>query len=380
MPWKTTSVMEERIKFVVRALRPGVNFSGLCREFGVSRRTGYRWLDRFMEAGNILGIRELSRRPHHSPSKTEPKYERRVVELRGDSNWGAKKLQVLLAREGVKLPVITINRIIKRNGLIRPEICHRPALKRFERPLPNDLWQMDFKGDYAVKGGRCYPLAILDDHSRYAVGLYALPGAGSVGVHRSLIRTFERYGLPRAMLMDHDTAWWSPTNGHGLTWLTVDLIKQGIKIYWSGYRHPQTQGKVERFHRTLKDAVKHKGRPRTMAGWYETLAHFLKEYNYIRPHEALGMAVPADRYQPSQRMYKPNPPPWEYPQGSVVKRLNSQGCLDYKRRRYFVCEALRGEQVKIEYLEKSIIISYRHMYIREIELETGRTIPFVKPA
>ncbi len=379
MPWRTTSVMEERIKFIARALQSGVNFSGLCREFRISRRTGYRWLSRYLEVGSIPLVGELSRRPHRSPTRTSIEYERRVIELRMKYGWGGKKLHVILAKESVELPVVTINRIIKRSGLIRPEISHRPALKRFERESPNQLWQMDFKGDIRLTRGRCYPLSILDDHSRFAIGLYALPNQRAEAVDRSLISTFQRHGVPEAMLMDHGTPWWNNNNEHGLTWLSVSLIKQGIKLYWSGIRHPQTQGKVERFHRTLQGSILSRGRPRTMRDCKEAFDRFRDEYNKIRPHEALDMAVPADRYKPSQRVYNPNPLPWEYLQGSIVKRLNTQGCLDYKNRRYFVCEALRNEYVRIEHVDKNILICYRHMYIREIKPETGRTVPFMRP-
>lgn len=379
MPWKATSVMEERIKFIVRAVQPGVNFKALCREFGISRRTGYRWIDRYLEVGSLPRVGELSRRPHRIPNKTDSNYERRVIELRRRYSWGGKKLQVILAREGIKLPVITINRIIKRNGLIEPQISHRPALKRFGRAYPNQLWQMDFKGDFGLRVGRCYPLSILDDHSRFAVGLYALIDQRAETVDCSLVSTFQRYGLIEAMLMDHGTPWWSNNSEHGLTWLSVKLIKQGIRLYWSGIRHPQTQGKVERFHRTLQGSILNKLRPRTMRDCKEAYDRFREEYNKIRPHEALEMGVPADRYQPSRRPYNPQPRPWEYPQGSIVKRLNTQGCLDYKNRRYFVCEALRGEYVRIEHIEKNIIVSYRHMYIREIAMETGKTNPFLRP-
>ncbi len=134
--------------------------------------------------------------------------------------------------------------------------------------------------------------------------------------------------------MDHGTPWWATSSGHGLTRLSVSLIKQGIRLYWSGVGHPQTQGKVERFHRTLKHAVRHHGRPQTLSEWENALHHFLKEYNHVRPHEALQMAVPAERYHPSPKQYNPQPSQWEYLQGAIVKRLNSQGCLDYHHRRY----------------------------------------------
>ncbi len=362
MPWKVTNVMEERIKFIVRALNRDTVFSDLCKEFGVSRSTGYRWLNRYQECCNIFEVKELSRKPHRSPTKTSSEHETRVKALRLRYGWGAKKLRVILGQEGVDLPVITINRILKRQGLVKPEICHRPALKRFERACPNELWQMDFKGDYALRSGRCYPLSILDDHSRFVVGLYALANQKGESVSSCLVDTFERYGLPEAMLMDHGTPWWSNTNGYGLTWLAVSLIKQGIRLYNSGIRHPQTQGKVERFHRTLKDSIRHVGKvsncgkPKTIPEWEKALERFSKDYNFKRPHEALAMRVPADRYKSSPWKYNPNPAEWEYPPGAIVKRLNPQGCLGYNGGRYFVCEALSKEYVQLERVESSLLV------------------------
>jgi len=385
MSWKVASVMEERIKFIVRALNGDFNFSGLCEEFGVSRSTGYRWLNRYRECGSIFEVKELSRKPHSSPTKTSTEYEERIKALRLGHGWGAKKLQVLLAQEGIDLPVVTINRILKRQGLIGSEACHRSALRRFERACPNELWQMDFKGDYTLRSGRCYPLSILDDHSRFVVGLYALGDQKGESVNSCLVDTFERYGLPEAMLMDHGTPWWSNTNGYGLTWLAVSLIKQGIRLYKSGFRHPQTQGKVERFHRTLKDSIRHVGRvsncgnPKTIPEWEKALERFCEEYNYKRPHEALDMKVPANRYKSSSRRYNANPPEWDYPPEAIVKRLNPQGSLDYKGGRYFVCEAMGKEYVQLERVESSLLVKYRQMYIREIFVETGRSAPLILP-
>lgn len=379
MPWKSSSVMEERIRFVIMARREEVNFSALCRGFGISRPTGYLWLNRYQDAGSLSQMGELSRRPHHVPNRTPAVRERRVIALRLKHGWGAKKLRELLLGEGLDMKVATINRILKRNGLIHPKDSHRPAVKHFERSCPNELWQMDFKGDYTLRRGRCYPLSILDDHSRFVVGLYALSRQDTQTVHDRLVGAFEAWGVPEAMLMDHGIPWWGNSNGHGLTRLSVSLINQGIKLYFSGVGHPQTQGKVERFHRTLEHAVQHHGRPTTISGWRELFDFFVDEYNHVRPHEALQMARPADRYQPSRKAYRPSPPEWEYPPGSIVKRLNPQGCLDYNRRRYFVCEALAEQRVRIEHVENKLIVSYRHMYIREIEKETGRSASLLTP-
>lgn len=379
MPWRVTSIMEERMKFIIRVVGGEVSMAAACREFGISRPTGYRWLRRFGEVGNLSGLQDRSRRPHRSPGQTVEEYETRVVALRKQYGWGGKKLADILLDEGIRLRVGAVNRILKRQGLIQPAVGHPPARIRYEREQPNEMWQMDFKGDMAIQGGRCHPLSILDDHSRFAVGVYALTHPGASPVFRCLRTTFETYGIPEAMLMDHGSPWWSTTNGHGLTWLSVALIKQGIKLIWCGYRHPQTQGKVERFHRTMLDSIRHHGCPETLSGWEAALRRFHHEYNYIRPHEAIEMAVPAERYRPSPHSFNPHPREWEYPEGAVVKRLNPQGCLEYRQRRYFVCEALSHEYVRLEVAQNRLLVSYRDMYIREIDLNTGRTLPVIMP-
>lgn len=379
MSWQETNVMEQRIKFVVRASELKGSFSGLCAEFGISRPTGYRWVNRFEEVKQYALLQEKSRRPHHSPTRTPDEIQKEVKNLREKHGWGAKKLHVLLRQKGFSVAVITVNRILKLENLIDAEEICRRALNRFERAFPNELWQMDFKGEYQLCEGCCCPLSILDDSTRFCVGLHALSDQQGESVHACLIETFENYGVPQAMLIDHGTPWWSPTNGYGLTWLTVSLIKQGIEIHLSGVRHPQTQGKVERFHRTLKGAMKHRGVPETLSEWKVALEEFRDEYNNVRPHEALGMAVPASRYKPSDRAYNPDPPEWEYEEGAIVKRLSTQGCLEYNRHRYFVSETLAGERVQIQQAQKQLLIRYRHMYVREIDVETGRTRALIVP-
>lgn len=379
MGWKRTDVSEQRRRFVIRAASGKERLSALCREFGISRPTGYLWRRRYEEAGSVTAVVERSRRPRHSPGQTEPGKEERVVALRREHGWGAKKIAVLLREEGTELTLTTINRILKRRGLVDAKSSHRPALGRFERATPNELWQMDGKGEYAASDGTCYPLSILDDHSRFAVGLYGLPAFTAERVHPCLVRTFERYGVLEAMLMDRGSVWWSTTNGYGLTWLSVRLIEQGIRLYYGRARHPQTQGKVERFHRTLDEAIRHRGKPKKMAEWPGALEEFRETYNERRPHEALGMKRPVERYRASAKVYQPQPREWEYPSGSIVRRLNPAGCLDWEGQRWFVCEALAGRWVRIETLEELLLVSYRHMYVREIDRPRGCTRSLVQP-
>jgi transposase InsO family protein len=377
MPWARTDVGEQRVKFVVRAASGKECMATLCREFGISRPTGYRWWRRFQRAGSVTAMVERSRRPTRSPSQTEPHNEERVVALRRAYGWGAKKIDVLLREQGAALTVTTINRILKRRGLIDKNDSNGPAPERFERAAPNQLWQMDGKGEYRSSDGICYPLSILDDHSRYAVGLYGLSAFTAEQVYPCLVRTFQRYGVPEAMLMDHGSVWWSTTNGYGLTWVAVRLIEQGIQLCYGRVHHPQTQGKVERFHRTLEEAMRHRGKPKQMAAWPGALEEFRQVYNERRPHEALGMKRPVERYRASARLYQAAPRQWEYPSGSAVRRLNPAGCLYWEGQQWFVCEALARQWVQVESVENLLLVSYRHMYVREINRQQRCTRPLV---
>jgi len=379
MPWKQVNVNEQRVAFVLQARERQANISQLCREFGISRDTGHRWLKRAAATHTVMELCESSRRPHHSPKHTGEAIEQRVEQLRQQTGWGAAKLQWLLAREGVRLAVSTVHRILQRRQLIGRKDHHSSAPLRFERPEPNQLWQMDGKGQYRLRQGWCYPLTVLDDHSRYAVGVYALPHWETEQIWPCLEQTFERHGLPQAMLLDHGVPWWSVTNGHGLTQFSVRLIEQGIDLLYGRPYHPQTRGKIERFHRTLDHSVRHRGRPMEFAPWPALLEEFRQQYNQQRPHAALGMQPPAQRYRTSPRPYRAQPPPWEYPSGSTVLRLNTQGCLELGGRRWFVCEALRGKQVRLQRFEERILVSYRHLYVRELHLASGTTSSLVLP-
>ncbi len=381
MPWKESDVRSERIAFVVRARQPGCKLAPLCREFGISRQTGYKWLRRFEEVGSLSALDEQSRRPHHSPHRTPWQIEQRLIELRLRYGWGGRKLSLVLAEEGIRLAPSTADRILKRRGLVRTGQRHRPAVRRFERSQPMELVQMDFKGPYRLRNGAlCYPLSVLDDHSRYALRLDALASQHGHEVRRSLIACFAHYGVPEAMLMDHGNPWWATTNGHGLTRLSVFLIRQGINLIYGGIGHPQTQGKVERFHRTLGEAIGLRPQPQSLEGLQTAFEEFRQLYNQRRPHEALGDLPPARRYRPSRRQYQPNPPDWIYPADSEVRRLSHNGCLYLGQRYYFVCHALAQQRVRLERFEKRILVSYRHMQVREIDLETGRTTAVVRPA
>jgi transposase InsO family protein len=371
MAWGNVDVEEQRMRFVIAASRKEKPFRHLCQEFEISRPTGYEWLRRY-EAGGYAAVVEKSRRPHHSPERTPAEVEQRVMELRQERpDWGARKLQDLLKKDRIELPVITIHRILLRHGLVRAQDRHRPAVKRFERGKPNELWQMDFKGPVGWEAP-VGPLSVLDDCSRYVVVLQGTWSTRAEPVREQLERAFQECGVPEAMLMDHGTPWWNMKAFTGATWLTLWLMKQGIRLYFSGYQHPQTQGKVERFHGAMAAALKRRGYPRKeeRQPW---LDEFKYEYNHVRPHEALEMQTPATVWRQSERRYEPNPRRWEYEQGSEVVKVAPEGHIRVDGRRWEISRALAGEWVQLIRVEERILVYYCRSLVRELDQLSHRS-------
>lgn len=380
MPWKTETVMDQRIEFLLAAKQSGEPLSRLCQRFAISRVTGYKWLRRYEACSSLMGLKEQSRRPHHSPNRTSPRLETRVLQVRDEKGWGAEKIEQVLNREGLFLPAITIHRILKRNGRISEKDSPSLPRKRFARERCNEMAQMDFKGEYLLNaGGKCYPLSFIDDCSRYLLGLWPLESTNGEGVYERLKEHFQQHGMPEEILTDHGVPWYSASNGHGLTRLSVWLIKQGVRLRYSGIGHPQTQGKVERFHRTLKERTRHRGIPLTIQEWRKWAEEFQREYNTERPHKALGMKTPVEVYRMENlRPYQQNPAEWEYGSGEI-KRLDSKGMLYYGGGAYFVCEALSKERVRVDELEGKLVVTFRQISIREIDLQTGRSRAVLLP-
>ena len=379
MPWKTESVMDQRVEFVLRARRREETLAALCREYEISRPTGYLWLHRYQSGGSVQALAEHSRRPLRSPGRTGDELTAAVLAVRDEKGWGGPKIAKVLEQRGLQVTAVTAQRILKRAGRVaKPEL--NKATQRFVREQCNELAQMDFKGEYTLPSEKCYPLSLLDDCSRYLHGLWPLRSTAGEGVKQSLEGYFRESGVPLSLLLDHGTPWFSMRNAHGLTWLAVWLLKQGVILRYSGIGHPQTQGKVERFHQTLKRRTKHRGLPTTMGEWERWALEFRQEYNYERPHEALQMKTPGEVYQAvNLRPYQEQPPEWEY-SGGLVKRLDTQGLLYYRSQTYFVSEALARERVRVDELDDKLLITFRHMTVREIEVRTGKSTAVLLPA
>lgn len=343
MPWKESTCMSQRHEFVMLMNAADSSVSQLCARFGISRKTGYKWRSRF-QAGDLTALTDQSRRPHHSPFRTAANIEERVLSLRSEHPaWGGRKLRArLLALGYPQVPAAsTITAILHRHQQIAPEASlQHQDYKRFEHAAPNDLWQMDFKGDFLTASGRCYPLTVLDDHSRFALALRACPNEKTETVQHALTAAFRRYGLPWRMTMDNGFPWGVYQGGRcRWTRFTVWLLRLGVSVSHSRPFHPQTQGKDERFHRTLKVELLRDYAWRDLQECQKRFEHWRHQYNCERPHEALQMQVPAARYQLSVRPFPERLPAIEYPPDALVRRVQQNGVIYVNNRSYFVGEA-----------------------------------------
>jgi transposase InsO family protein len=348
MPWKETTNMSQKEEFLEQAKADGVNFSALCRLFGVSRKTGYKWLKRGADAA---GLSDLSRRPHHSPRRTAEMIEAQVLEVRKHHKaWGGRKIRRVLQNQGnQQVPAAsTITAILHRHEQIDPDEAqkHKP-MQRFERERPNELWQMDFKGYFALSaGGYCHPLTVIDDHSRFLVGLKACPNQTSETVKTQLTSIFQRFGLPERMLMDNGSAWGFDQESRHTT-LTAWLIQLGIAISHGRPYHPQTQGKDERLNRTLLDEVIKQSSLPNLQESQTVFDDWWHVYNYIRPHEALQLSTPSTRYLPSPRPFPAILPPVTYDADEIIRKVDIVGKIYFHGRTFRISSAFRHQPVAL---------------------------------
>jgi len=368
LPWSQYTVVDQREEFVGFARQPGANVSELCRRFQISRKTGYKWLDR-------ESLEDRSRRPVSSPKRTAQKLESKVLEVRdAQPAWGARKIAHVLKRDHqIELAPSTVNCVLQRHGRIS-EAASQAATpwQRFEHELPNALWQMDFKGHFPTGKQRCHALTVLDDHSRFNVVLHALGDEQRSSVQPVLQSAFERFGLPERINSDNGQPWGSPGQPGGLTGLAVWLIRLGVRVSYSRPLHPQTNGKDERFHRTMKAEVLAQHQFRDLTDAQTHLARWRQVYNFVRPHESLGMETPASRYRPSKRAMPRELPAIEYPEGDLVRRVQKNGWICLQGREIRLSKALVGQPVACRPLadqDGEFAIFFCHQKVDEISLK-----------
>jgi len=345
MPWSEVSRMDSRLEFIGLARAEGSTLSALCRRFGISRKIAYKWLER---AALGEGLEDRSRRPLVSPSQTGSATEAAVVGLRIEHpTWGGRKIRHrLLALDVSPAPAAsTICDILRRHGLIDPdEALKHAAFQSFEHPRPNALWQMDFKGHFGYAAGRCHPLTVLDDHSRFSICLAACENERTDTVREQLTARFQLYGLPERINVDNGSPWGAGPD-YRFTPLTIWLARLGIKVSHSRPYHPQTNGKDERFHRTLKADVIHSRVFADLAQCQQAFDHWRIIYNTERPHEAIGMAVPASRYRVSPRPFPDILPEPEYRPDDLVRKVQQGGEVSFKGRVVEVPKAFAGQRI-----------------------------------
>lgn len=379
MGWKESDRVSERMEFVSLACEEGSNMSALCERFNVSRKTGYKWLNRWRDEGKS-GLEDQSRRPAHSPRRSSSAIEQQVVELRKQHDaWGGRTLRKRLLELGHEdVPsASSITRILHRHGLISPvESQQHTAWKSFERDKPNELWQMDFKGDFAMTcSKRCYPLTILDDHSRYALGIVACDNQKRVTVKDHLREVFSRYGIPRSIYVDNGNPWGN-ANGHTRhSRFSVWLMRHDIEVIHGRPHHPQGRGKIERFHRTLKREVLQDRQLTNLAEAQAAFDPWRTVYNHERPHHALELEVPAHRYRMSERSFSEVTKPFEYSDRFEVRKINQRtNEFSFKGTEYRISEAFLDQKIGLSPTEQDGVwdIYFCRFRVAQLDRATDR--------
>ena len=373
MPWESKTVEELRKEFVF-ASKTTNNFSSLCREFGITRKTGYKWIARAEET-NDLSDRSHARK--NISNKTDRETEELILSVRKDNPaWGGKTIRQVLVNQGYEdLPCVkTCNNILKRNGCVSEEesLKHKPFV-RFERDKCNQMWQTDFKGDFALLDGtRCFPLDILDDHSRFSIKIAAKPN--TLGVTDSFREAFYEYGMPDSVLSDN--GWTFRVFRNGYTHFEKWLMNHDILPIHGRIMHPQTQGKIERFHRTMKSELLKQNKFKDIFDADRGLQEWRIKYNNIRPHEALNMKCPAEVYVPSDRTYIDNIKKYEYGGQHHIIKVNSWGYVRFNGWQVYLSETMINENIEFRPNPHgdSFFACYRNFKIAEFSNVTGELL------
>jgi transposase InsO family protein len=394
VPWKESCLMEERMKFVARLLN-GERMSDLCREFRISRKTGYKFAERF-ERYSVVGLMDQRRVPAHIPHRTPPEVTELLLELRKQhSTWGPKKLRAQLLRQhpGIQVPApSTIGDLLKRHGLIaaerrryRPLVSYSPLC---HATAANDVWCVDFKGQFRLGNGRyCYPLTITDAYSRMLLTCEGLDNTRACGAQQGFQEAFRLYGLPSAIRSDNGTPF-AAQGLAGLSRLSVWWLRLGIRLERIEPASPQQNGRHERMHRTLK-AETTRPAGANMLQQQERFDRFQELYNNKRPHEALGQRPPAEFYQPSARRQPEQLPEPEYPLHDLSVRVRPSGHIyipgsGRKAGTSFLSSALAGERIGVRELDDDTwLVSFIDQDLATLDIKTGKLQPlepFKRPA
>ena len=372
MPWEVQPVSELRLAFVheVRTLHTPLSLA--CQKFRISRKTGYKWLARYQEQPG-LPLTDRSRRPKSSPRRTSESLEQAVLDVRQRFHWGPQKIHAFLKDQGRQLPSPrTVANILKRHGCIAEEAPPAPPPLSFQRAQPHELWQCDHKGPLEIAKQKVYTLSVLDDHSRFLIALKPCLDLTMRSAFDILWNALGEFGMPESILSDNafGTGRSVPQT---VSWFDAQLIRLGIHPIHGRPYHPQTQGKVERFHGTLeREVLPHVRR--------DTLDHFAADlqqwrgdvYNPLRPHEALGDRPPLTQFRPSPRPRPPKLPEVVYPSGSTLRRVSTMGTIRWLYYRIQAGAGLAHQYVRIEDRGHEVAVFYAWKEIRVIATQALR--------
>jgi len=361
MPWRNTTIMDEKYFFINEYRAHNFTMTELCKQFGISRTLGYKYVKRFKEMG-IKGLEELSRKPKSSPSKTNPKAVKTIITIRTKhSRYGAKKIKTIIERDfpHIECPSqTTINTILNKEGLIPERKTNRhiyPCNQKFNPSLPNDIWSIDFKGKMRLFDPvYSYPLTLSDSFSRFILAADALENPTSQATQDVLTRVFMEFGLPTYIHSDNGVPFACSTSLARLSSLSVWLIEHDISPLYSDPGKPGQNGRHERMHKELK-AYSASPLPHSHRELQKRLTSFLHEYNEYRPHEALGNKPPASIYTKSDRIYKTKIEPWVYPGSFEVKRVLRNGAIRWGNENWImVATPLIGKDIALEEIGNGI--------------------------
>lgn len=379
MPWVTSNLMNKRAEFASRAMSTE-NFRALCREYGISARVGYKWRDRFITQG-LSGMHDQSRRPSSCPRQLSEEEICRMVRIKQrHRHWGAQKIrQVYLRAYGQAPSESSFKRVLERCGLTEKRKVRaaretgRMASGR-KASAPNQVWTVDFKGWWHDREGRCEPLTVRDEYSRYVLELRALPNARTATVQGCFERLFAEHGLPEAIRSDNGVPFASPNGLLGLSRLSAWWLAIGIDLERGRPGCPQDNGGHERLHRDIArelEGLYHEERQAAFEIWR-------REFNEERPHQALGMRVPAEFYQPSLRKWNGTPEQISYP-GMATRRVKTAGAICYEHRRIFISQALAGWNLGLRYRsEEQTEVYFAQLLLGILELPTAAFIPITE--
>lgn len=360
MPWKETDTMHQRLLFTADYDKQIYSMTELCERYGISRKTGYKWLSRYQQQG-LSGLLNQSKAPNSCPHRTPEELNQRLLELkRQHPKRGAKKLLAILKKRDSQThwpAVTTVQDLLQRNGLTQQHTKRRktnhPWQKLPDVTAPNDVWATDLKGEFPTQDGKlCYPLTVTDSYSRYHIGCQGLLGTGQQGTFEVFERLFREYGLPKILLSDNGVPFASNAI-HGLSQLNVWWLKLGIVPLRIMPGRPDQNGRHERMHRTLKA---HTARPpqKDRETQQKAFDEFRQEYNHVRPHEALEMETPASFYKVCERIYTRETPEVEYPGHFITRKVQTDGSILFQQKKVFLSRTLGGEHIGMEEVEDGI--------------------------